>query len=613
MLLFDLESDGLLDELTRIHCLVTFNTVTEELKRYWNDGIFNNIEEGIHEIAKAEAIGGHNIINFDIPAIQKLYPWFKVKKRKGVFDTLVASRLIWTNLKDLDLPLLKKKLLPSKLYGTHRLEAWGYRLGVLKGEFGKQENAWAVFTPEMLDYCEQDVHVTRKLYEKILSKNYSEMAYELEHDVMWLMSQMMRNGYHFNVDRAQYLYGELSAARYGIEEKLRQAFGWWYAKEKEFTPKSGNKKNNYTAGAPLTKVKQVFFNPASRFHISNRLTTLYGWRPEEFTPSGEPKVDETVLKGLKFPHVDLLVQYLTINKRIGQLAEGDQAWLKCEKNGVIYGYINPNGAVTGRATHAFPNIAQVPSVKVDKEGNHLHGLEGGWGYEFRELWQPPKGWIQVGADASGLELRCLGHFMAPYDKGVYIELVTTGDVHTANQLAAGLPTRNNAKTFIYAFLYGAGDEKIGMIVGKGGKEGKRLKLKFLKNVPALAFLKDAVAAKAGKTKTLFGLDKRVLHVRSAHSALNTLLQSAGAILCKKWICLVEEELLARGLKHGWDGDFAFMAWVHDEIQVACRTPEIAKIVSEVTVECVAKAGEFFNFRCPLTGEAKIGANWAECH
>lgn len=605
MLLFDLESDGLIPEMTRIHCLVIKDSETKERFKFINNGAVNNIEVGLKmlmtEANSGRGIAGHNVISFDVPAIQKLFPWFQIDTTK-VFDTLVCSRLIWTNIKDLDSPLLKRGKLPGKLFGTHKLEAWGYRLGILKGDYGKQEDAWAVYTDEMLEYCVQDVEVTEALFNKIVSKNYSVEAIRLEHQVMWLMAKMMRNGYPFNVAAAKDLYAKLSARRYEIEQTLKEIFGWWWQQDgKVFMPKAGNRKNNYTAGCPVTKVKQVYFNPSSRRHIANRLTKLYGWIPEEFTEGGEPKIDEDILKDLKYPHIDVLVEYLMVDKRISQLAEGDQGWLKCEKDGVIYGFINPNGAVTGRATHAFPNIGQVPAC--DKP----------YGKDCRSLFGVPEGWVQMGADASGLELRCLGHFMAPYDEGKYITLVTTGDVHTANQHAAGLPSRNNAKTFIYAFLYGAGDEKIGLIVGKGAAEGKRLKKKFLANTPALSYLKDAVSAKVKQTKTLRGLDGRILHVRSEHSALNTLLQSAGALLCKKWIVLWEEEMLRLGYRHGWDGDFALMAWVHDEIQVACRTPEIAEVVSKVAVECVAKAGEFFNFRCPLTGEAKTGKNWADCH
>lgn len=601
MLLFDLESDGLIPEMTKVHCLVIKDVETKERFKFINNGVKNNIDVGLKMLMAAEAIGGHNVISFDVPAIQKLYPWFQIDTRK-VFDTLVCSRLIWTNIKDLDSPLLKKGRIPGKLFGTHKLEAWGYRLGILKGDYGEQENAWEHYSDEMLEYCVQDVEVTEALFNRIVAKEYSVEAIRLEHEVMWLMSKMMRNGYPFNVEAAQNLYAKLSARRYEIEQKLKEIFGWWWQQDgKVYYPKVAGPGKKYVPGQPVTKIKQVWFNPSSRQHIANRLIKLYGWKPEEFTEGGSPQVDEEILKHLKYPNINVLVEYLMVDKRISQLAEGDQGWLKCEREGFIYGFINPNGAVTGRATHAFPNIGQVPAC--DKP----------FGKECRSLFGAPEGWLQVGADASGLELRCLGHFMAPYDAGKYIELVTTGDVHTANQHAAGLPSRNNAKTFIYAFLYGAGDEKIGLIVGKGAAEGKRLKKKFLANTPALQYLKDAVSTKVKKTQTLRGLDGRILHVRSEHSALNTLLQSAGALLCKKWIVLWEQAMLDLGYKHGWDGDFALMAWVHDEIQVACRTPEIAEVVAKVAVECVAKAGEFFNFRCPLTGEAKTGQNWADCH
>jgi DNA polymerase I len=224
----------------------------------------------------------------------------------------------------------------------------------------------------------------------------------------------------------------------------------------------------------------------------------------------------------------------------------------------------------------------------------------------------PRGWLLVGADASGLELRCLAHFMAKWDGGKYANVLLDGDIHTENQHAAGLQTRNQAKTFIYAFLYGAGDAKIGSVVGGDAGEGRRLKNKFLRSLPALGRLVDAVQ-EASKRGYLTGLDGRRLHVRSSHAALNTLLQSAGALICKKWLLILEETLQKAGLKNGFDGDYAFCAWVHDEVQIACRNETIAKQVAHHAVSAVALAGDAFNFRCGLAGESKIGANWSETH
>lgn len=649
MKLFDIETNGLLDTVSTIHCLVIKDTETGEVKTYTAE----NMEEGLQSLMTGP-IGGHNIIKFDLPVIQKLYPWFTYD-RAQVFDTLVATRLIYSNLKDIDSGLLKKKKLPGPLFGSHALEAWGYRLQMMKGEYAEEFKKdfieawgkeawvdgmeWENFSQEMLDYCVQDVQVTHALYDKIIAKEYSPEALDLEHQMAWLMAQQERNGFHFDTAKAAELYAVLVKRRGELERELKDEFKYWYApdgptrrppKSRKVwieTPDGGDKRRikkkgkpayfetgyyeSYTEGAPYTKVKIVEFNPGSRDHIADRLTKLYGWEPELFTDGGKPKVDEEVMEKLDYPPCKLLTEYLMVQKRLSQLAEGDNAWLKMERNGKIHGSVNPNGAVTGRATHAFPNIAQVPAVKKTKQGI-LMGGEGGYGYECRSLFTVPPGWLLMGADASGLELRCLAHFMARYDGGKYGKAVVEGDVHTDNMNAAGLDTRDNAKTFIYAFLYGAGDAKIGKIVRKGKEEGRKLKSQFLRKTPALKRLIEDVKA-AAKRGYLIGIDGRQLHVRSSHAALNTLLQSAGALICKKWLLLLEEELQARGLKHGWDGDYAFVAWVHDEVQIACRTKEVAEVVAEAATACVAKAGEYFNFRCPLAGEAKIGNNWAETH
>jgi DNA polymerase I-like protein with 3'-5' exonuclease and polymerase domains len=202
--------------------------------------------------------------------------------------------------------------------------------------------------------------------------------------------------------------------------------------------------------------------------------------------------------------------------------------------------------------------------------------------------------------------------MARYDGGAYGKALLEGDIHTTNQLAAGLDSRPQAKTFIYAFLYGAGDAKIGSVINGDAVSGKRLKNKFLKNLPALGRLVEDVKSVA-KRGYLVGLDGRRIHVRSPHAALNTLLQGAGAIVCKKWLVLLEEQLQAAGLKHGWGGDYCFCAWSHDEVQIACRTPEIAQQVAAMATDCVRLAGEHYKFRCPTAGESKIGTNWSDTH
>lgn len=593
-LIFDLETDGLLDEVTKIHCLVIKSTETGEVTSYTGD----NVEQGLRFLMKqANVIAGHNVIKYDIPVIKKLYPWWGFQQDK-VFDTLVATRLIWADVKETDGKLLKLEKLPGKLFGSHSLAAWGYRLGNYKGDYS---GGWETFTQEMLDYCIQDVEVTASLYAKIVDQSYSQQALDLEHSVAWLMAKQERNGFHFDKAKAATLLTSLVKRRGECEQELMSIFGNWEVELPTFVPKVNNKKLGYTKGVPVKKTKTVIFNPSSRDHIADRLITLYGWKPADFTEGGKPMVDEVVLSKLDYPPCKLLTEYLLVQKRISQLNEGGQAWMKCEKNGKIHGSVNPNGAVTGRATHAYPNISQVPSSGSP------------YGKECRELFTVPDGWVLVGADASGLELRCLAHYMARWDSGKYGQVLLDGDIHTENQKAAGLATRAQAKTFIYGFLYGAGDQKIGSIVGGTASDGKRLKTKFLRSLPALGRLVDAVK-EAAKRGFLIGLDGRRVFVRSSHAALNTLLQSAGAIVCKQWLVMLEDQLQSvLGLKHGWDGDYAFCAWSHDEVQIACRNKDIAAKVMALATDCVTQAGEHFEFRCPLAGEAKWGTTWAETH
>lgn len=620
-LIWDLETDGLLDAVTKVHCLVLRDFPSMKvIGRYSDESAFDRqgtVLEGLAFLFKLHNeqgywIGGHNTINYDHPVVEKLFPGMFTYDKLRTFDTLVMARLIWSHIKEIDAGLMKKGVLPGALFGRHRLEAWGVRMGILKGDFGKKEteadtNVWAFFTQEMLDYCDQDTLVTAKLLLKCLGKNYSQQAIDLEHKIQWVMSQMMRNGFCFDEEKAAKLLVKLIIHRDRLEEELKQfdTFADWQVRLPDLIPKRNNKTLGYIAGVPVEKFKTVMFNPRSRDHISGRLIAKYGWVPDKedgYTDGGKPKVDEEVMKGLPYPEAPLLTEYLMVSKRLGQLSEGKHAWLKLvNTQGRIHGSINPNGAVTGRATHSKPNISQTPNGSAP------------YGPECRDLFGVPHGWILVGADASGLELRCLAHFMARYDNGDYCTVILSGDVHTVNQNAAGLPSRDNAKTFIYGFLYGAGDAKIGLIVGGTAADGKRLKTKFLKGLPALKFLKDAVIAKAKADKCLRGLDGRIVHIRSPHSALNTLLQSAGALVCKQWMVLVEEELATLGLKHGWDGDYCLCAWSHDEGQWACRTPEIAAIVRRVAEAQVTVTGEIFNFRCRLNGESKQGQTWAQTH
>ncbi|MDX2086057.1 MAG: DNA polymerase [Candidatus Melainabacteria bacterium] len=593
--IFDIETDGLLDELTCIHSLVLLNIDTGEMLSCPPDkyAFVMTIEEGLRELMNADLIVGHNIIKFDIPAIQKLYPWFQPKG--AVRDTIVCTRLIYTNLKERDFAYRNKHPeFPTKLIGKHALEAWGHRLGEYKGDF---KGPWTNWSEEMQSYCEQDTRVTYRLWSKLQAKNYSEQAIQLEHDFAQILFKQEQRGFHFDTEAGRKLYAELCKKRLDLEEQLKAIFPAWEERT-PFTPKVNNAKRGYQKGVTIDKVKVVEFNPNSRDHIANRLQMLRGWKPSEFTEDGKPKVDETVLEKLDWPEAKLLAEYLMIQKRIGQLAEGAQAWLKLEQNGRIHGQVVTNGAVTGRCTHKYPNITQVPAKGVP------------YGVECRSLFQPSPGFVLLGCDASGLELRCLAHYMSKYDGGEYTKALLEGDIHTTNQLAAGLQTREQAKRFIYAFLYGAGDTKLGTVIGAGAAEGGKLRRRFLRQTPALKRLKEDISLKVQAQGYLKGLDGRHLHIRSEHSALNTLLQSAGALLVKQATVFLYQELSERG--YAWGRDWVQVAHVHDELQLEVK-PELAETIGQIAVRCFERAGEHFNFRCPITGEYRVGTSWAETH
>lgn len=604
VILADTETNGLLDELTVIHCISALDPGSGERWFYGPD----QIEEGLELLASADMLVFHNAIKFDIPAIQKVYPnW----KPKGIVrDTLVLSRLIWTDLKDRDFRHLRKnKDYPKKLIGKHSLEAWGYRLLEYKGEFA---GPWDTYTPEMGEYCVQDTEVLGKLWERIVEKQYSEEAIELEHAVAWIVARQERRGVAFNKEKAVALYATLSQRRMELEQELRKTIQPWYARDgKEFTPKRDNKKAGYTAGCPITKVKLKQFDPGNRHHLTDRLQKLFGWVPTEWTEGGEPKMDDEIISKLPYPEAKLIGEYLMVQKRIGQLAEGKEAWLKHEKNGRIHGGLQTNGAVTGRMTHQKPNLGQVPGV-YDKQT----GEKQPYGEESRELFEAGPGYVMVGCDADALELRDLAGYMAAYDEGAYIETVLRGDkskgtdMHTINQKAIGLPSREMAKTWFYAYIYGAGDAKLGLIMAKGKKAGGQSRKSFESNLPALGKLVDAVKKKAKKQGYLRGLDGRRLHVRAEHSALNTLLQSAGALQMKKALVILDQDLQANGWTPG--KEYEFVLNVHDEWQIEAY-PEIAEEVGKFAAQAIRKAGEYFNFRCPLEGQYKIGPNWASTH
>ena len=558
----------------KIHLVCTLDIDTQEA-RTWK-----NPQELKAYIQDATLIIGHNLIAFDASVLNKL--WSTKIRLTQVFDTLIVSRLID----------------PSRENG-HSLEAWGETLGALKTDYrAKWLEAKGLpdkGTPKGLefddpvmdvleDYCAQDVKVTAKLYQKLVaeleSKGFSEQSVELEHKVAAIIAQQVRNGFKLDVVYATTLIADLQTQ---VDRIYQQFQDKWPPYEVErISEKTGK----------VLKPLLVTFNPGSRQQIAEKLIEL-GWKPTQKTEKGSIIVDEAVLEKIDLPEAKLFLDYLLLQKRISQI----KSWLEALGNdGRVHGKVITNGAVTGRMTHSSPNMAQIPN----------HGSL--YGAECRACWTVDEGNVLVGCDASGLELRMLAHYMKDEE---YVKTVVEGsskdgtDVHTKNQKAAGLQTRDQAKTFIYGFLYGAGPAKIGAIVGGTAKDGQRLIDSFLKATPALQKLRDLVAKYASKG-FVPGLDGRKIWVRSEHSALNSLLQGAGAIVMKQGLVILHGKLQKEKLRA------RFTANVHDEWQIECH-PDDADAVGKAAVASIKEAGEFFNLRCPLDGEYKIGGNWSQTH
>jgi DNA polymerase I-like protein with 3'-5' exonuclease and polymerase domains len=385
------------------------------------------------------------------------------------------------------------------------------------------------------------------------------------------------------------------------------------------------KRGDRTKGAPYCKMKWREFSPTSRDHVRELLRDKYGWKPETWTDKGNPTVDDKVLRGLTdtVPHAGDLADIFTLQKLLGYIESGQESWIKKynEKTGCIHPYTNTGGTVTGRCSHHGPNIAQVPSVQFNKDGP-IRGLEGGYGLECRSLFHTPKEingrpWRQVGVDLSGIEFRMLAEETARYDGGELIEVVLRGDVHEYNMQATGINDRAVIKRGLYGLLYGAGDPKLGATVAPDASPsdwktiGKTFRSQLMRGLPALKKVIDDIKAEAERGY-IIALDGRKIYVRSPHSALNSKLQSSAAIVAKRWVVTAEEMLLDAGLSHGWTGEFVFLAFVHDELQCSVDK-RYAKLAARKIVEAAAAAGHYYEMKCPIDAESKIGQNWAECH
>ena len=592
-LVFDLETNGLPRQgLSCIHCLVTKDIDTGEILRYNDVGTHESLTTGINVLAEADVLIGHNIVGFDIPVIQGIYPFFEPKGK--LCDTLILSRLFVPDVLSID--YRKPPIgMPGKLYGRHSLEAWGYRLGDYKGEFGKTTD-WSDWSQEMEDYCEQDVHVCETLFNSIFRKNIKKYldAVWLEHDLAKIMALQESAGWPFDVSKAQKLESTLRTEMDQLADHMRETFP--YVDGGTMIPKRNNSTKGYFEGAEFTKLKE--FNPTSRQHIAWAFATWRGWKPEQFTDTGAPKIDEGVLQSIDTEEATTFGRILELQKALGQLSDGNNAWLKMVTPAGRIHHVCQLATNTGRNAHSRPNLGQTSSDP-----------------RCRELFGPGNGMRQVGADASGLELRMLGHYLAKFDGGAFADVVVNGDIHQQNADRVGC-SRKEVKTLTYAFIYGASDKKIGTSLDKslGDEEakalGKKIRAKFLKAIPGLGDLLKDVATQSA-SDVLTGLDGRPIKLQGKkHAALNYLLQSAGAIVCKRWNVIAFDQTQKLGWT--WGIDYQWLGWIHDEIQLAVQ-PHLVNDAKFQLEWSIVQAGEYYSLRVPLASEAKEGSSWADCH
>jgi DNA polymerase family A len=696
-----------------------FPLSAEDIAELDGYGHFNvePLSVGLEVMENATYRTGHNIIDFDEEAVRLVKPTFKSDAR--ICDTLVMARMCFADIKESDFRMLAKGKLEGKLIGRQGLEAWGQRLGLHKGDYKAEReedlkqkhkdaglppptaeelhyHVWGRWNPKMHDYMMLDIDVNFLLWEKIEEMRWSREATVMEHRIHELMVRQERNGFQFNVHSGRALETHLRVEYDRLSAEAIDSIGKWYRPCRAFfdvanaafgehgdrrswgevtIPKrtANYAKSNAVAladgktnairadvyeGVPFVKVELREFNPNSRPQIIDRLQTLYGWEPQDFTENNSPRVDDEVLRTLSstVPIAETLAEVFYIKKRLGQVADGENGWLKLVRaDGRIHGRVNVGGTVSGRATHARPNVSQVPGVNpkefkdrekyqayIDKwcdqfdfldrpmivsakwnekkgEGKiYMRGREGGYGWDCRELFTVPPGYVLVGCDLSGIEFRCLANLTFQFDKGEIVDIVLNGDIHQKNADLTGIP-RGLAKRLLYACLYGGGDAKLGSIIEPFASEarqktiGKQAREKLMRAMPSLNLaIKQIKREKRMNNGTIAGLDGRRLYVRSDHAALNLRLQSDGALIAKKWCLLVDDLFYEEGWDHGDGLDYMFCSWSHDEIQVAVRE-DLAERAGLIMEQAAVLAGEHFKLNCPVAAEHKIGRNWSETH
>jgi len=651
---FDLETNGLLHDLSKIHMCILTDLETGETNGYTDtpekvqgatQEPSGTIQDALDILSQADLLVTFNGWGFDMLVLEKLYPEWSYMGYH--LDLMIHGATIrpYDKLKRFDASLIKQGKMPRHMLGRESLEAWAIRAGgEQKGEYN---GPWDTLTPEMWDYGLQDGPTTASVYHWMMQPKFRVpwMTMWIEQEVGRIIGRQQANGWRIDVPYLQRLDGQLAQEVQEAKDIMARTFGSWYRIDKQKgngrlfrnpkgrwkafldedvpydlldadgyeswpvkVPKRTMKRQGiqYTEGRPYTPIELHTFNPNSRADVYRGLNHRYGWEPKQRTPTGAPKVSEDTLEDLEWPEAKAAHRYYLLTKINGYTT----AWLKKERNWRLYGRVNSNRANTRRMTHQEPNLANVPAKGAL------------YGEECRRVFVADEGWVQVGADAEQLELRCLANRLAPYDGGGYAEELISGDAHTLHiSAAAGISRdrvtpeiRKGGKTVTYAFLYGAGDGKLrksyGDIKGVPKKSGKAVRQGYEKGIKGMEPLIEKLKDQVNSRGYIKALDGGKLYSRSDHSVLNLQLQSDGALIMKAALIFADQLLAEAGLTEG--RDFKYVGAIHDEYQMT-SAPEHADAVGSALVRGMEMAGEWFGFPLPTSGDYKIGNNWSETH
>jgi len=619
-LVIDIETDSTsVMDVKNVWCVVIKDIDQNKITTYTQQQLTSRNSDFFSRLKNAYKIIGHNILGYDLLILKRLYE-LEIHPNQ-VVDTLLVSRLLEPDRDD-----------------GHSLESWGKRLGYPKIEY----EDFTKFTVQMLDYCINDVNLTEKLFKYFESEieQYNK-SLELEHWFAHIIGLQTLNGFRIDLDKVNNLYSELEKESNEIITKLKTLMPP-VKDEKHFQEcidekllLSVNDRSYVYRTRKSEQIKEKLFrftesNPRSRDQIIDFFKKKYKWEPKVFTDKGNPKMDEDILSTLEFSEAKLFHRLFRLDKQKSMIKNGNGGWLNYLKGDRIHGSVITIGTSTSRCAHNSPNMAQVDKKDI----------------RMRQVWVPRKNWKLMGADAKGLELRMLAHYLNRYDQGAYGVLVTGDDIHTENKNIIGLQNRELAKTFIYALIYGGGNLKLGYIVsedlgipvkininlpwfqdeelkkqvesdiklkselGRLIKLGKESRTKIEDNLTGYKELTEDIKKVLGAKGILKGIDGRPLHPRKEYSALNLLIQSAGAIICKKWLVEWYKELTKLGYNHG--EDYAFVANVHDEIQLEYNH-SLEALLKELSKKAIKTTEKELGVKVSLDIDIKTGENWGETH